>query len=157
MQKPFKRTSKSCSSKWLLSHLGCQSAGCWVMNPQGTQKFRFFSCNMLCCPRHRRSVPRDCRDCYLHSARVPHCLTVLKKWWPRSLPFAKCAYFVAEGGMSPSSIPHSSWVSLCGWKNGWERKWFKFSYVRERQQSTLSFRFCQSSLPSDAAVLVCTR
>lgn len=52
--------------------------------------------------------------------------------------FSNCQVWVLCGnGECSSLIPAFLLVSLCGWKNGQECKWFKFSYVLEKQNEAI--------------------
>lgn len=126
----------------LLSNESLRDAEIWI-----------FSCNLLCCRCHGRSVRRDSGDSYLHSAWAPHCLAITEKWWPKSLPFAKYEYFVAKRNATLWDFTFLL-VSLCGWKKGQECKWFKFSYVLKKQPSCCFFLILSiSNLTFDVDVL----
>lgn len=119
------------------------------MPPLGTQKFGFF-------PLQTGSVV-DATGAGLEGiveaviCAGPELLTAwqsFKKWWPKSLPFAKCEYFVAKRNAALWFL-HSSPFPCVGGKKGQECEWYKISYVLKKPKEAVYLSwFCQDTILS---------
>lgn len=71
-----------------------------------------------------------------------------KKWWPKSLPFTECEYFVTKRNEALWFV-HCSWFPCVGGKKR-PRMWVIQILLcsEETEGSHVSFRFCQDTVLS---------
>ena len=143
MQKPFTGKSKSLAhSKQHLSYLWGQSGCCWVMNasPRDTEIWIISLQTGSVVDATGAGLEGIVEAVTCARPELLPAWQSFKKWWPKSLPFAKCEYFVAKRNAALWFL-HSSWFPCVGGKKGQECEWYKISYVLKKPKEAMCLSY----------------
>lgn len=119
------------------------------MPPLSTQKFGFFTCRQaLWSTPQAQGLEGMVEAVICTQTEFLTAWQSFKKWWPKSLPFAKCEYFVAKRNEALWFV-HSSWFPCVGGKKRL-RMWVIQILLcsEETKGSHVSFQFCQDTVLS---------